>query len=109
MFSSANVNVVLLVTFTALLDSYCIRVVKSQDQHYWGISCYKISETKFTWSDARDECKNLGCVLAVPSSDQENEFAAQLSDGVVWIDCNDQEVGGGVDGSAERVAWRLLT
>ncbi|XP_071796328.1 C-type mannose receptor 2-like [Asterias amurensis] len=65
--------------------------------HYWGNSCYKITETRFSWSDARDECRNLGGVLGVPSSYQENEFILlQLSQtkGMVWIDCNDLEVEG---------------
>ncbi|XP_033639091.1 perlucin-like protein [Asterias rubens] len=53
-----------------------------------------VTETRFTWADARDECINLGGVLAVPSSDQENEFNLQLSDEIVWINCNDREVEG---------------
>ena len=84
---------VFLVSFTALLESSCIGVVASQDQqcytfmyddsscpeswHYWGNSCNMITETRFTWSGAKDECRNLGGVLAAPSSDQENEFIVQ--------------------------------
>ena len=103
--------VLLLVTFTALLDSSCIRAVVSQDQqcstfmrddstcpeswHYWGISCYKITEAAFTWADAKEECRNLGGVLAALSSNQENEFIAQVvSADWIWIDCNDLEVEG---------------
>ncbi|XP_033635551.1 alpha-N-acetylgalactosamine-specific lectin-like [Asterias rubens] len=64
--------------------------------HYWGNSCYMITETTFTWADAKDECRNLGGVLGVPSSDQENEFILQLvkHKEPVWLDCNDQEVEG---------------
>ncbi|XP_071796327.1 brevican core protein-like [Asterias amurensis] len=64
--------------------------------HYWGNSCYKITETRFSWSEARDECRNLGGVLCVPSSDQENDVIVNWvpDDSDVWIDCNDQEVKG---------------
>ena len=104
---------VLFVFLAALPDNCCFGVVASTDQecsafirsddsscpeswHYWGNSCYNITETKFTWADARDECKNLGGVLGVPSSDQENDFTVQLIplDGAVWIDCNDLDVEG---------------
>ncbi|XP_033639098.1 perlucin-like protein [Asterias rubens] len=67
-------------------DSSC-----PESWHYWGNSCYQITETAFTWSDAKRECRNMGGVLGVPSSDEENEFIGQLADGVVWIDCNDLE------------------
>ncbi|XP_071796330.1 C-type mannose receptor 2-like [Asterias amurensis] len=69
-------------------DSSC-----PESWHSWGISCYRVTETRFTWSDAKDECRNLGGVLGAPSSDQENEFIAQLFplDDAVWIDCNDIE------------------
>ncbi|XP_071801390.1 perlucin-like protein [Asterias amurensis] len=97
---------------TALLDSCCFGVVASRYEqcytfmyenrscpehwHYWGISCYKITEMRFTWADARDECRNLGGVLGVPSSDPEHEFIAQLipTGGTVWLDCNDIYVEG---------------
>ena len=99
-----------LVSLTALLLSCNFGVVASQDQqcstfidsscpeswHYWGVSCYKITETKFTWSDAKDECRNMGGVLAVPSSDPENEFIVSLipkAEGL-WLDCNDKETEG---------------
>ena len=96
---------VTLILSTVLLNTSCFGVAASRDQqcftfmyddsscpeswHYWGNSCYMVTETRFTWADARDECINLGGVLAVPSSDQENEFIGQLTDGRVWIDCND--------------------
>ena len=99
-----------LILSTVLLNTSCFGVAASRDQqcftfmyddsscpeswHYWGNSCYMVTETRFTWADARDECINLGGVLAVPSSDQENEFTAQLSNEIVWIDCNDREVEG---------------
>ncbi|XP_071795640.1 perlucin-like protein [Asterias amurensis] len=71
-------------------DSSC-----PESWHYWGNSCYKITETAFTWADAKEECRNLGGVLAAPSSNQENEFIAQLvPDDWIWIDCNDLEVEG---------------
>ena len=103
---------VTLIFSTVLLITSVYGVVASQDQqcftfmyddsscpeswHYWGNSCYKITETALTWSDAIDECKNLGGVLAAPSSDQENDFIVNLmpENSVVWIDCNDQEVEG---------------
>ena len=54
-----------------------------------------ITETRFTWSGAKDECRNLGGVLAAPSSDQENDFIAQVvSADWMWIDCNDLKVEG---------------
>ena len=64
-----------------------------------------ITETRFTWADAKDECRNLGGVLGVPSSDPEHEFIAQLipTGGTVWLDCTDIDVGG--TGSAERVTY----
>ena len=81
---------VFFISFTALLESCCFGEVASQDQqcstfmsddsscpeswHYWGISCYRVTEKTFTWADAKDECRNLGGVLGVPSSDQENEL-----------------------------------
>ncbi|XP_071795637.1 CD209 antigen-like protein D [Asterias amurensis] len=102
--------VVLFVLFAAFLESCYFGLITSGDPqcftciydnsscpeswHYWGNSCYKITEPRFTWSDAKDECRNLGRVLGVPSSNPENEFTAQLSEGVVWIDCNDREVEG---------------
>ena len=108
---SINMYVKLLVWLTVLLDSCCFGVVASVDQrcytfayndsscpeswHYWGNSCYKITEMIFSWEDAKDECRNLGGVLATPSSDQENEFITQLlAVGMVWIDCNDKDVEG---------------
>ena len=110
-YNSVDMYAVFLVSLTALLFSCYFGVVASQNRqcstfisdgdsscleswHVWGISCYKITEKAFTWSDARDECIDLGGVLAVPSSDQENEFTAQLSNEIVWIDCNDREVEG---------------
>ena len=100
-----------LIISTVLLNTSCFGVVASQDQqcytfmyddsscpeswHYWGNSCYKITELKVTWADAKDECRNMGGVLAAPSSNQENEFIAQLvPDYWIWIDCNDLEVEG---------------
>ena len=103
---------VLYLLVSALLRNCCVGVIASRHQqcftfmsdnsscpeswHYWGNSCYKITETRFSWSDARDECRNLGGVLAVPSSDQENEVIVNWvpDDSNVWIDCNDQEVRG---------------
>ena len=103
---------VTLIFSTVLLNTSVYGVVASQDQqcftfmyddsscpeswHYWGNSCYKITETALTWSDAIDECKNLGGVLAAPSSDQENDFIVNLmpENSAVWIDCNDKEVEG---------------
>lgn len=98
------------VCFTALLDSYCVGVVASQDQrcfknsnsfcpepwHHWGSSCYMITESTRSWLKAREECINLGGVLAVPSSIQENDFIVELipENEAVWIDCNDREVEG---------------
>ncbi|XP_071801391.1 uncharacterized protein [Asterias amurensis] len=107
----------------ATFDSCCFGVVAARDQqcdtfiyensscpeswHYWGNSCYNISETTFTWADAKDECRNLGGVLGVPSSDPEHEFIAQLipTGGTVWLDCTDIDVGG--TGSAERDEFGL--
>ena len=109
---SVIMHIVCFILFTALLYRCCIGVVASQDQqcfvfmsddsscpeswHYWGNSCYRVTETIFTWFKARDECRKLGGVLGVPSSNQEREFIAQLipTDGMVWIDCNDLEVEG---------------
>ena len=47
-------------------------------------------------ADAKDECRNLGGVLGVPSSDQENEFIVTLipKDENVWLNCNDLDVEG---------------
>ncbi|XP_071801392.1 perlucin-like protein [Asterias amurensis] len=72
-------------------DSSC-----PESWHYWGTSCYRITEATFTWADAKDECRKLGGVLGVPSSDQENDFTVQLIPlgGAVWIDCNDLDVEG---------------
>ena len=105
--------VVFLVSLTELLFSCYFGVVASQDQqcstsmsdgdsscpeswHYWGNSCYVVTETRFTWSDAKRECRNLGGVLGVPSSDQENYFIVNFmpEDSIVWLDCNDLEVEG---------------
>ncbi|XP_038052089.1 C-type lectin domain family 6 member A-like [Patiria miniata] len=57
----------------------------------WGNSCYSLTESLVKWDKARDACGNMGGVLAVPRSLQENDFiqtfiAASLN---VWIDCND--------------------
>ena len=102
---------VTLIFSTVLLNTSVYGVVASQDQqcftfmyddsscpeswHYWGISCYKITERAFTWSDAKDKCISLGGVLAAPSSDQENEFIVELiPTGWLWIDCTDLEAEG---------------
>ena len=101
-----------LIISTVLLNTSCFGVVASQDQqcytfmyddsscpeswHYWGTSCYMVTGTKFAWSEARDECRNMGGVLAVPSSDQEHDVIVNLmlENTNVWIDCNDLEVEG---------------
>ena len=104
---------VLFILFTALLESCCFVVVVAsgyqhcytfmyddsscpESWHYLDNSCYRITDTTFTWADARDECRQLGGVLGVPSSDQENEFVRQLipTGGTVWLDCNDIDVEG---------------
>ncbi|XP_033635552.1 perlucin-like protein [Asterias rubens] len=105
-------NLAFFVSFTALLGSCLFGLVATKDEqcstfmsddsscpeswHYWGNSCYRVTEKTFTWADAKDECRNLGGVLGVPSSDQENEFTVQLIplDQAVWLDCNDQDVEG---------------
>ncbi|XP_033639100.1 lactose-binding lectin l-2-like [Asterias rubens] len=70
-------------------DSSC-----PESWHYWGISCYMITGTKFTWADAKEECISMGGVLAVPSSDQEHDVIVNLmlENTNVLIDCNDLQV-----------------
>ena len=64
--------------------------------HHWGNSCYRVTDSSFPWSSARDECIKLGGILAIPRSLEENEFVVTLiPDGKnAWIDCNDLETEG---------------
>ncbi|XP_071796384.1 perlucin-like [Asterias amurensis] len=96
----------------ALLESYCFKVVASQYQqcstfmsddpscpeswHQWGNSCYRVIESRVSLSEARDRCRQLGGVLPVPSSSQEDAFIYTLipKGELVWLDCNDLELEG---------------
>ena len=64
--------------------------------HHWGNSCYRLTDSSFHWSSARDECIKLGGILAVPRSLEENDLIVTLiPDGKnAWIDCNDLETEG---------------
>ena len=55
----------------------------------WGDSCYKVTEQRFAdWSKAKQECVDMGAVMAAPQSDQETAFFQTLKDSPqFWIDC----------------------
>ena len=93
----------------ALLSCFLFQVVAFQSQvcytfvdpcpaswHHWGNSCYRVTDSSFPWSSARDECIKFGGILAVPRSLEENDFIVTLiPDGKnSWIDCNDLETEG---------------
>ena len=66
-------------------------------QHQWGASCYLETESKFPWSSARDECAKLGGILAVPQSQEENDFIVDYvisANSTAWIDCTDKQTEG---------------
>ena len=56
----------------------------------WGGECYKASNS-LPWSMARQECFEIGGVLAAPSSQEENLYLGRLIGGTrnFWINCND--------------------
>ncbi len=105
-------SLVFFIFSTALLENCCFGVVASRDKrcftfmydnsscpeswHLWDNSCYMTTESSFTWFKAIDECRNLGGILAAPSSTQENDLIVSLipKGGYVWIDCTDQDVEG---------------
>ena len=66
--------------------------------HHWGSSCYRVTETTFPWARARQECENLGGILAVPRSLQESDLVLTLIpvDKNAWIDCSSLETDGAV-------------
>ena len=93
----------------ALLSCFVIQVVAVQSQgcytfvdscpaswHHWGNSCYRVTDSSFPWSSARDECIKLAGILAVPRSLEENDFIVTLiPDGKnAWINCNDLDTEG---------------
>ncbi|XP_038071230.1 asialoglycoprotein receptor 2-like [Patiria miniata] len=62
--------------------------------YQWGRKCYKAITERLTWSEAKDECIEMGSVLVMPQSQEETEFLVQLQQSNYWINCNDlQEEG----------------
>ncbi|XP_038070449.1 hepatic lectin-like [Patiria miniata] len=57
--------------------------------NHWGGRCYKATDERLTWSEAKEECIKMGSVLVVPQSDDETDFLVSLVSSKFWIHCND--------------------
>ncbi|XP_022106943.1 C-type mannose receptor 2-like [Acanthaster planci] len=71
----------------------------------WGRFCYLLTKQPNSFDDARHTCRKLGAKMAVPRSDQENDFMASHALGsTVWIACSDRKQEGDwkCEGSGER-------
>ena len=88
----------LLIHVVAVESQVCSRFVDPcpASWHHWRNSCYRVTDSSFYWSRARDECIKLGGILAVPRSLEENEFFVTLipDSANPWIDCNDLDSNG---------------
>ena len=72
-----------------LTDCQCIEC--PSDWLSFGDYCYKRTSTG-TYDSSAAECRDMGGLVAVPHSAQENEFLVNIGDGEqVWINCNDKE------------------
>ena len=69
----------------------------------WGSRFYKVYSEKTTYNDAKTQCESDGAFLAIPRSEAENDFIAELIPyNKIWIGINDIDQGGvfvAVDGS----------
>ena len=67
----------------------------------WEGNCYKATGQALTYTQAREECVQMGGMMVVPQSDSETQFLLQLvpeasEQDRFWIDCDDlQEEGDG--------------
>ena len=67
----------------------------------WEGNCYKATGQALTYTQAREECVQMGGMMVVPQSDSETQFLLQFMPGAagvegswIWIDCNDIQVDG---------------
>ena len=67
----------------------------------WEGNCYKATGQALTYTQAREECVQMGGVMVVPQSDNETQFLLQFIPGEagvhgswIWIDCNDMQIEG---------------
>ncbi|XP_022109590.1 perlucin-like protein [Acanthaster planci] len=76
----------------------------------WRNTCYLVTESTVEWTSARDECRKLGGVLAVPHSLEENDFLLALvpDRSNAWIDCSDRMMEGSWEckEGGEEVSYR---
>ena len=64
--------------------------------HHRGDSCYLVTKSRFPWMRAKDKCVESGSILAVPHSQEENDFILTLMPdrSNAWISCSDADVEG---------------
>ncbi|XP_033633260.1 uncharacterized protein LOC117294834 [Asterias rubens] len=55
----------------------------------WGNSCYRFTDQREVYSDAKERCKSLGGEIAAPRSAEENQWFVELAGNVkeLWIAC----------------------
>ena len=73
----------------------------------WNQSCYMMTPTKMLWRDVHQLCRSFGARMAVPSSDEENQFINQVASEIqeeTWIDCTDKDEEGKWICSEDEVA-----
>ena len=65
----------------------------------WEGNCYKATGQALTYTQAREECVQMGGMMVVPQSDSETQFLLQFMPGEagvlgswIWIDCNDMQI-----------------
>ena len=70
---------------------------------YWGTRFYKVYSYKTTYNTAKIQCESDGAFLAIPRSEAENDYIADLfPDEPIWIGIDDIDQEGvfvAVDGS----------
>ena len=64
-----------------------------QGYYSWGNSFYKIFNTELNYGDAKAQCDSDGTFLAIPRSEAENNYIANLvpDEDYIWLGINDIE------------------
>jgi len=88
----------------------CSLVVKAKYPIIWGNNrfdnnFYKVYDDKKNWLNARAQCQSDGAELAIPRSQEENDFIAGLVSGPVWIGLNDIDEEGKYVGADGQEIW----
>ena len=67
----------------------------------WKGNCYKATDQALNYTQAMEECVQMGGMMVVPQSDSETQFLLQFMPEAagelqsrIWIDCNDMQVEG---------------